>query len=56
MNENPRHIISRSLDQNCDKLHQEQARLIIKALDENGWAVVPKGQTDYGGFTEGING
>lgn len=36
MNENARHIISRTLDENCDKLHPEQARLIIAALAENG--------------------
>lgn len=50
MNENPRHVISRTIDENCDRLHQEQARRIVEALDKHGWAIVPKGQTDYGGY------
>ncbi len=42
MNESPRHVISRVLDEHCDKLHPEQARSIIQALDVHGWAIVPK--------------
>lgn len=37
-----RQIVSRSIDENCDKLHPEQARLILSALADAGYEIVKK--------------
>lgn len=37
----PRHVIARCIDNNCDQLHPEQARRIIGALESAGLAIVP---------------
>lgn len=51
MNENARHIISRTIDENCDKLHPEQARRIEAALEREGYKIVKVTTTTRRPFT-----
>ena len=38
------------MDGMIEDLDKGDARVIIEALDREGWAIVPKSQTDYGGY------
>lgn len=40
-----RQIISRILDENCDRPHPEQALMILAAISDVGYVIVPKEPT-----------